>query len=92
MMDDDDREAYAEYKRDERMAFTKVEKYCQDRCLATGNCDILEDFYELSSSDVLKFCEECVLFDDEEGLDVDGDAGSCDVPEAFYQKDPPLRP
>mmetsp|Transcript_159 Transcript_159/g.359 ORF Transcript_159/g.359 Transcript_159/m.359 type:complete len:222 (-) Transcript_159:355-1020(-) len=86
MMNLDDREAFAEHKRDERMAFLKPEKYCADRCLATGNCDILEDFYELGPEDVVKFCEECVL-----GGDSDVSLG-CDVPEAFYEKEPPLRP
>lgn len=84
MLADEDREAFAEHQRDERMAFLKPEKYCADRCVATGNCDIFEDFYELSPQDVLKFCEECVLGDEE-------DSG-CDLPEAFYEKEPPLRP
>lgn len=85
MMDFDNRAAFAEHKRDERMAFLKPEKYCADRCLATGNCDILEDFYEMGPEDVLKFCEECVLGDDDTSM-------GCDVPEAFYEKEPPLRP
>jgi hypothetical protein len=85
MLADKDREAFAEHHRDERMAFLKPEKYCADRCVATGNCDIFEDFYELSPQDVLKFCEECVLGGDEE------DSG-CELPEAFYEKEPPLRP
>lgn len=85
MMDESDREAFAEHKRDERMAFLKPDKYCADRCLATGNCDILEDFYELGPEDVLKFCEECVLNFDMESV-------GCEVPEAFYEKEPPLRP
>jgi len=84
MMNEGEMEAFAEYKRDERMAFAKPDKYCADRCVATGNCDILQDFYELGPEDVLKFCEECVL-DNKDG-------GSCDVPDAFYDKEPPLRP
>ena len=88
MMDENDREAFAEHKRDERMAFLKPEKYCADRCVATGNCDIFQDFYELGPEDVLKFCEECVLNFDE---DLDSEGG-CDVPDAFYEKEPPLRP
>jgi len=99
MLEGEDREAFAEHKRDERMAFLKPEKYCADRCLATGNCDIFEDFYELGPEDVLRFCEECVLFD-ENGNDNDIDSNetmeksssSCEVPDAFYEKEPPLRP
>jgi len=85
MMDENERQLFAEHNRDERMAFTKPEKYCADRCVATGNCDILEDFYELTPESVIQFCEECVLnFDVEEGADND-----CTVPEAFYEKEPP---
>jgi len=84
MLDENQREEYAEHKRDERMAFTKPEQYCADRCIATGNCDIYQDFYELSPQDVLNFCEECVLNDT--------DDSTCDVPDAFYEKEPPLRP
>jgi len=86
MLSADQMESFAEHKRDERMAFLKPEKYCADRCVATGNCDIYEDFYELGPEDVLKFCEECVLNFDEESAD------KCDVPDAFYEKEPPLRP
>jgi len=91
-MVNDDREAFAEHKRDERMAFLKPEKYCADRCLATGNCDILEDFYELGPEDVLKFCEECVLNFDDDAVFDENSSSACDVPEAFYEKEPPLRP
>lgn len=91
MMDESDRETFAEHKRDERMAFLKPDKYCADRCMATGNCDILEDFYELGPEDVLKFCEECVLNFDESVVEGDSSSG-CDVPAAFYEKEPPLRP
>lgn len=88
-----DREAFAEHKRDERMAFLKPEKYCADRCVATGNCDILEDFYEMGPEDVLRFCEECVLnFDVDETDTENGGEGGCEVPDAFYEKEPPLRP
>lgn len=87
MMDESERELFAGRKRDERMAFLKPEKYCADRCVATGNCDVYEDFYELDPEKVLAFCEECVL-NDMEGDDGDG----CDVPDAFYEKEPPLRP
>ena len=90
MMDSDEREAFAEHKRDERMAFLKPDKYCADRCLATGNCDILEDFYEMGPEDVVKFCEECVLNFNDESFDLEH--SDCSVPVAFYEKEPPLRP
>lgn len=95
--DEDHRRAFAEHKRDERMAFLKPQKYCADRCVATGNCDIFEDFYELGPEDVLKFCEECVLFDENDiDTSTESDGGervsACQVPDAFYEKEPPLRP
>jgi hypothetical protein len=89
MMGESDREAMVEHRRDERMAFTKPEKYCADRCVATGNCDILEDFYELGPEDVIKFCEECVLNNNDENIE---DGAGCVLPDAFYDKEPPLRP
>lgn len=85
MLDESQREDFAQHNRDERMAFTKPEQYCADRCVATGNCDILEDFYELTPESVIEFCEECVLnFEVEDGEDND-----CTVPEVFYEKEPP---
>merc|ERR1711862_61789 len=92
MFADEDREAYAEHKRDERLAFLHPEKYCADRCIATGNCDILEDFYELGPEDVLSFCEECILNFDEPDADGSSSSIECDIPDAFYEKEPPLRP
>lgn len=92
MVSDGDREAFAEHNRDKRMAFLKPEKYCADRCVATGNCDILEDFYELGPEDVLKFCEECVLNFDDETVSDENSSSGCEIPDAFYEKEPPLRP
>ena len=91
-LDGENRAAFADHKRDERMAFLKPEKYCADRCVATGNCDIFEDFYELGPEDVLKFCEECVLFSEEAESDGGEYSSACEVPDAFYEKEPPLRP
>ena len=31
------------YNKDKRMAEEDPERYCADRCIATGNCDIYED-------------------------------------------------
>ena len=86
MMGESDREAMAEHRRDEKMAFTKPEKYCADRCVATGNCDILEDFYELGPEDVIAFCKECVLNNNDETIE---DGAGCVIPDAFYDKEPP---
>lgn len=71
--------------RDKRMLRNDPERYCADRCLATGHCDVLEDFFEMDAKQVVEFCEECVLGDNEE----------CDIPDSMYNNDYPdfaLRP
>lgn len=39
----DDREEFRQHAKDKKMAKDNPEKYCADRCLSTGNCDIYED-------------------------------------------------
>eukprot|EP00527_Entomoneis_sp_CCMP2396_P003607 CAMPEP_0198153972 /NCGR_PEP_ID=MMETSP1443-20131203/66603_1 /TAXON_ID=186043 /ORGANISM="Entomoneis sp., Strain CCMP2396" /LENGTH=175 /DNA_ID=CAMNT_0043820515 /DNA_START=120 /DNA_END=647 /DNA_ORIENTATION=+ len=65
-------------KRDQFMASSDPQRYCADRCIATGNCDVYEDIFKFSPQQVLEFCEECVLSDKEE---------PCDVPDAFFSYD-----
>ena len=75
-----------EMRRDKRMAKRNPEKYCADRCVATGHCDVFEDMFEMGPEEVLKFCTECVLSEDEE---------PCDIPEVMFDTDYPdfsLRP
>ena len=55
-----------ETRKDKRLAFKKPEVYCADRCLTTGHCDVYEDFLEMSVEEVLAFCTDCVLSDDDE--------------------------
>ena len=63
-------------RKDRRLARTDPMRYCADRCVSTGNCQVYEDMFELSEKEVRKFCEECVLSEDEE---------PCDVPEKFLE-------
>lgn len=63
-------------RKDRRMARDSPERYCADRCVATGNCDIWEDMFELSEKEVQKFCKDCVLSEGEE---------PCEVPEKFFE-------
>ena len=65
-----------QYRRDKKLAERSPEKYCADRCLSTGSCEVYEDFFKLSPSQVIEFCSDCVLNDDEDAL--------CDIPDAFY--------
>lgn len=65
-------------RKDKRLAKDDPQAYCADRCIATGNCEVFEDIFDLSPREVMAFCEECVLSDDEE---------PCDVPEALFEGD-----
>ena len=58
------------------MAFNDPMRYCADRCVSTGNCDVFEDVYDMSPRQVIAFCEECVLSEEEE---------PCDVPESMFE-------
>lgn len=64
-------------RKDQRLAEKNPESYCADRCLSTGNCEVFEDFFELSALEVVKFCTDCVLSEDDE---------PCDIPEAALEK------
>ena len=72
---DENAELFRQHRKDQKMAATDPERYCADRCISTGNCDILEDFYHLSPEEVLNFCEECVLSTE----------GECELPHDFYE-------
>lgn len=50
-------------------------RYCADRCVSTGNCDVFEDMFNMDPREVVEFCSECVLSEDEE---------PCDIPESAF--------
>ncbi|KAL3808868.1 hypothetical protein ACHAXA_004155 [Cyclostephanos tholiformis] len=62
-------------RKDERLAKSDPMGYCADRCVTTGNCDVFEDMFDMDPKEVIKFCTECVLSDDEM---------PCDVPEGMF--------
>lgn len=72
---DGDENVLRETIKDRKLAADDPQRYCADRCISTGNCDVFEDFFDLSPTEVLKFCNDCVLSDGEE---------PCDIPDAFY--------
>ena len=75
-----------EQRRDKRMARNNPAKYCADRCIATGNCEVFEDYFDMGPDEVIKFCNECVLSED----DI-----PCDIPQSMLDGDYPefaLRP
>ena len=57
-------------EKDKRLARKDPSAYCADRCIATGNCDVLEDVFQLSPAEVVAFCHDCVLSDGEEPCDI----------------------
>ncbi len=65
-------------RKDEKMAEDDPMRYCADRCVTTGNCDVFEDMFEMDPMEVVKFCKECVLSEEEE---------PCDVPVNLFEND-----
>ena len=61
-------------RRDTLLAKRNPEKYCMERCVATGHCDVFEDLFDFTPDEVMEFCTDCVLSEEEE---------PCDVPEKF---------
>merc|ERR1712150_175681 len=61
IFDDNEDSLYsnAQRVRDEKLVADDTRRFCIDRCLATGYCDVLEDFLEMTTSQVRKFCESC---------------------------------
>jgi hypothetical protein len=49
----------AGYRRDAKLAKENPKAWCADRCLATGHCEVLEDIYDMSSQQVMSFCDHC---------------------------------
>lgn len=45
MMAADDPKEFMQHARDVRMAHEDPQRYCADRCITTGNCDVYEDLY-----------------------------------------------
>ena len=73
-------------RKDRRLAQNDPQAYCADRCIATGNCEVFEDIFDFTPSEVIKFCEECVLSEEDD---------PCDVPDALFEGqgyDGPLKP
>eukprot|EP00526_Cylindrotheca_closterium_P023168 CAMPEP_0113638978 /NCGR_PEP_ID=MMETSP0017_2-20120614/20435_1 /TAXON_ID=2856 /ORGANISM="Cylindrotheca closterium" /LENGTH=162 /DNA_ID=CAMNT_0000550143 /DNA_START=29 /DNA_END=517 /DNA_ORIENTATION=- /assembly_acc=CAM_ASM_000147 len=72
-----DGDGFRQQRKDRLMAEKDPAKYCADRCITTGHCDVYEDFFELSPEQVIEFCVDCVLSEEEE---------PCDIPDGFYDK------
>jgi hypothetical protein len=70
------KEDFRQHAKDVLLASKSPQQYCADRCVATGHCDVYEDMYDMSPQEVIKFCTECVLSEDENA--------ECDLPAAFF--------
>jgi len=64
-------------RKDVWLAKTNPQKYCADRCVELGYCDVFEDVFKLEPWEVKAFCKDCVLSDGEE---------PCDVPEGALEE------
>jgi hypothetical protein len=49
MLDDDDLANLRQRRKDEVLAKNDPQRYCADRCIATGNCEVFEDLYVVST-------------------------------------------
>uniref|UniRef100_A0A7S1G0I8 Apple domain-containing protein n=2 Tax=Corethron hystrix TaxID=216773 RepID=A0A7S1G0I8_9STRA len=67
--------------RDTKLAMKDMSRYCRDRCLATGFCDVFEEAYDYSQEEARAFCTECVV-----AVDEDGDEHLCDLPEGSIEQ------
>lgn len=63
-------------RKDKRVARDDPARYCADRCVATGHCEIWEDMFEMGPKEVQEFCLNCVLSEEEE---------PCEVPDKFLE-------
>ena len=51
--------ADASYRRDAKLAKENPKAWCADRCLSTGHCEVLEDIYDMTSTQIMSFCDRC---------------------------------
>ena len=65
-----DSKDFAQYRKDKNLASKDPQAYCAERCVSTGNCEVYEDIFDFSPEEVIKFCTDCVLSEDEEPCDV----------------------
>jgi len=65
-----------EMRRDRIIADKNPQKYCAERCVSTGHCDVFEDLFDFNAEEVMEFCTNCVLSEEEE---------ACDVPDKFLE-------
>jgi len=75
---EDDLQYMAEIRKDKVLASKDPQRYCAERCVSTGHCEVYEDLFDFSAEQVMEFCTDCVLSEEEE---------ACDVPDKFLDDD-----
>ena len=51
-------------QKDLRLAERDTRRWCLDRCLSTGYCDVIEDLWSMSTEQVIVFCRSCADADE----------------------------
>lgn len=75
MLTDDAAEEFRQLRKDRILAANDPMRYCADRCVSTGSCEVFEDIFDFTPEQVQSFCTDCVLSDGEE---------PCELPDAFF--------
>jgi hypothetical protein len=75
LMLSDPAEDYRQYRKDKILAANDPMRYCADRCVSTGSCEVFEDIFNFTPQQVMEFCTDCVLSNGEE---------PCELPESFF--------
>lgn len=44
---------------DKKLAAEDTRAWCAERCLATGHCEVAEDLWQMTTEQVVVFCQEC---------------------------------
>jgi hypothetical protein len=70
-----DEEDFRQLRKDKILAMNDPMRYCADRCVSTGSCEVFEDIFDFSPQQVMTFCTDCVLSNGEE---------PCELPDSFF--------
>ena len=69
-----DAKDYAQYRKDKFLASKDPQRYCVERCISTGSCEVYEDIFTFTPEEVTRFCTDCVLSEEEEPCDIPPEA------------------
>jgi hypothetical protein len=75
MLTEDDADAFRQLRKDKVLARNDPMRYCADRCVSTGSCEVFEDIFDFTPQQVMTFCTDCVLSNGDE---------PCELPASFF--------